>query len=341
MSRFRWSRRRSRRQARVSIMVTDSAPPALARHLSCLYLRYLGRCTLAGLISLALSDCVVVSVFAGRVVRASSIDPCEAPCLERVEVACVDCTCSIPTARCSELTRATSIVTSGLAATRPFDFSHLGALLEPSPGAIIDLAQSGELPDLTGRAVMVAGLGRTVGPQPRPPASSHRSLLAVWKMVLLEPVAAEVKALDEPAAVRRGVVGGWSMPSHAGRQPGQRRARETRAGRRGQDLTTSPSQSDRAASCRLVPRNVVAASSEKLTAVGDSGEAARASANSLHRARGRRRGLAAISRSGVAPRGSRPVAGRPPTARAAGRAGSTRSLLTRHQHQRIDMCPSI
>jgi outer membrane protein OmpA-like peptidoglycan-associated protein len=73
-----------------------------------------------------------------------------------------------------------------------------GALLGAQPDEVAtQLKRNGQLPDLTGRRVVLLGIGDTVAPQPRLSPGQRAAVRATWRTIAQSAVAACVAVLDD------------------------------------------------------------------------------------------------------------------------------------------------
>lgn len=74
------------------------------------------------------------------------------------------------------------LVDSGLQTTAPLDFRQ--GLLQTEPDTVVDyLKRMQELPDLSGRHVLLAGLGETAPPQAKLDNRLHSKVVAIWQKI--------------------------------------------------------------------------------------------------------------------------------------------------------------
>jgi OOP family OmpA-OmpF porin len=76
------------------------------------------------------------------------------------------------------------LVDSGLQTLAPLDF-HVQGLLDADPDAVVkQLSSSGYLPDLSGRTVVLAGVGYTAAPQPPLDDRRRANLVHIWEKIV-------------------------------------------------------------------------------------------------------------------------------------------------------------
>lgn len=92
------------------------------------------------------------------------------------------------------------LVDSGLQTTTPLRFQDKTAnLLDADPAEIVDQLKKQEmLPDLSGRHVVLIGLGNTAPPQPTLNTRQYRKVTAIWQTIAKASGAACVEVLDDP-----------------------------------------------------------------------------------------------------------------------------------------------
>ncbi|MGH3877365.1 MAG: OmpA family protein [Actinophytocola sp.] len=92
------------------------------------------------------------------------------------------------------------LVDSGLQTVPPLRFQDESAnLLDADPAEVADhLREQDLLPDLTGRKVVLVGLGNTAPPQPTLNTRQFRKVAAIWRAIADAGGAACVEVLDDP-----------------------------------------------------------------------------------------------------------------------------------------------
>jgi outer membrane protein OmpA-like peptidoglycan-associated protein len=95
--------------------------------------------------------------------------------------------------------RTTIVLSDNLMSTAPpLDYTQPG-MFTATPQDIADyLAQSGELPDLKGLAVVLTGVGDTAAPQQALPVSARTSLIAIWSQLIAAAGAQCLTVVDTP-----------------------------------------------------------------------------------------------------------------------------------------------
>lgn len=92
------------------------------------------------------------------------------------------------------------VVDSGLSTVAPLDFTEPGLLDSDPTELATSLAAAGELPDLTGAAVVFQGLGDTADPQPALGRAQRKNVLAIWTAIAEAAGASDVLVEETPLA---------------------------------------------------------------------------------------------------------------------------------------------
>src|SRR4029077_8318458 len=86
---------------------------------------------------------------------------------------------------------------SGLPTVAPLDF-HVSGLLDADPDAAVqELSSSGYLPDLSGRTVVLAGIGYTAAPQSPLDDRRRLNLVHIWQKIVTG-AGAKVQTVTSP-----------------------------------------------------------------------------------------------------------------------------------------------
>ncbi|MEU7832594.1 MULTISPECIES: OmpA family protein [unclassified Nonomuraea] len=73
------------------------------------------------------------------------------------------------------------LIDPGLQTTKPLDFREV---IDAEPSEVVaHLRKQQLIPDLTGRKVLLSGLGDTASPQPKPDSRLYQNIIAIWKAI--------------------------------------------------------------------------------------------------------------------------------------------------------------
>ena len=90
------------------------------------------------------------------------------------------------------------VLDSGLSTAGALDFTQGGVLQADPQGLAGDLAEAGQLPDLSGIEVILQGIGDTAPPQPRLGQRERDNLVAIWTAIVEAAGAADVVVEKTP-----------------------------------------------------------------------------------------------------------------------------------------------